>query len=367
MIFNISSGGLAYISVTAPAGSSISASCNGMTVTGTGTCTLEVPMVGTWHISCIFDNTEKTADVVVESYGETYTASFDYAAKIVVTTFPLASVTATKTGQTSLTGTADANGACELSVPEGGLGEWSVTADNGSVTETQPVNVAAYDVSYPVTLLALVPDFTVTIGNDTYRYTGAAISNTNLTVTPVGITGWKFWMKTSGSIKFDRLPTGVDICVVGKGTSGGYYHYANKTDYGGGGGTGGMVSNKYAQAFVIGQTYNIKVDSTGTSIGDVASVGVGGGASGGGGAQMYWTWSPPGSGAAGKKAFDNNDFDGIEYGHGGEGGDVNAGSGSRGSTTGVYANPGAGGAGAGQSQTTPTDGRIGILIMRSAA
>lgn len=367
MIFNISSGGLAYISVTAPAGASISASCNGVTVTGTGTCTLEVPVIGTWAVSCTLDGDTKTQDVNVTAFGQTYSVSFSYSASIVVTTFPLSSVTATKTGQTSLTGTADSNGNCTLTVPAGGLGQWSVTANNGSVSESGNVDVAAYDNSYPISLLTLVPDFTVTINGNTYRYKGAAINNTNLTVTPVGLTGWKLWARTSGSIRFDRLPTAVDICVVGKGTGGGRYWYGDATDHGGSGGTGGEISNKYSQRLTVGQTYNFTVGANGTSIGNIASAGIGGGASGGSGGEFYWTWSQPGHGAAGKYAFNDRSFDGVEYGHGGDGGDVNAGDGSRGSTTGVYANPGAGGAGGGQSNNNPTGGNIGILIMRSAA
>ena len=370
MIFNLSQGGVAYLSVTAPSGAAITASCLGLDVTGTGTCTLEVPIIGTWHIVCVFDNTEKTADVSVEAYGETYTAAFDYSAKITVTTFPGADVTATKTGMTALTGTAGSDGICVLTVPEGGLGEWSVESDNGTVTETGTVNVAAYDADYPISLLALVPDITVVIGDDTYNYKGVEITNTNLTISPVGLTGWKLWMKASGTVTFNVLPSNVDVCAVGKGTPGGSYRYeqSDHSDRCGGGGTGGMIVNQSNQTLTVGQTYAVTIDGNGTSFGDIASAGFGGGSSGGGGGFYSPTagYSFPGSGRDGKYAFEDSSFDGVEYGHGGEGGFVNYHGGGHGSTTGVYANPGAGGAGGGQSQG-PTSGKNGIFIMRSAA
>lgn len=372
MIFNLSQGGVSALSVTAPSGTAITATCQGLTVTGTGTCDLELPIIGTWSISAVLDGTERTGSVNVTAYGEEYEVSFSYSATIVVTTFPLSTVTATKTGQEDLTGTADSSGSCTLTVPAGGLGYWDVTANNGSVSETKyDLNVAAYDNSYPVSLLTLVPDFTVVISGNTYRYKGAAISDSNLTVTPVGLTGWKLWMRTSGVIRFDRLPTAVDYCLVGKGATGSYYHYDTvlSTDYGGDGGRGGAVTSAWWNKPTIGQTYDIVVDSTGTAISGIASVGVGGGAAGGGGGEMYVSYSGPGSGGAGQYAFNSAAFDGVEYGHGGYGGDVNgsgAGTGARGRTDSVWGNPGAGGAGGGQSDNRPTGGNIGILLMRSA-
>ena len=372
MIFNLSQGGVSVLSVTAPSGAAITATCQGLTVTGTGTCDLELPIIGTWSISAVLDGTERTGSVNVTAYGETYTVSFSYSATIVVTTFPFSTVTATKTGQEDLTGTADSSGSCTLTVPAGGLGSWSVTANNGSVSETKSVNVAVYDNSYSVSLLTLIPDITIVISGNTYRYKGAAISNSNLTVTPVGLTGWKLWMRTSGSIRFDRRPTAVDLCVVGKGSSGTYYHYDDvfSTDYGGDGGDGGSVVNKYNQALAVGTTYTVTINASGTSIGSIASAGVGGGASGGSGGEMYTSYASPGSGKAGKYAFDSAAFDGVEYAHGGYGGDVNGGgqgTGARGRTDSVWGNPGAGGAGGGQANNHPTAGNNGIFLMRNAA
>ena len=207
----------------------------------------------------------------------------------------------------------------------------------------------------------------IVVGSTTYSYQGAAVDNSDVKVSPVGITGWKLWMKNSGTITFNRLPTNVDICAVGKGTGGGYYRYVNKEDLGCGGGTGGKIENVTGVSLTTGTAYSVTVSSSGTSFGSIISVGQGGGAVGGNGASMYWSYSGPGGGNSGKYAFDDQNFDGVEYGHGGAGGDVNAGSGARGSTTGVYANPGAGGAGGGQSNNNPTGGNVGILIMRNAS
>ena len=68
MIFNLSQGGLAYISVTAPSGAAITAECLGLTVTGTGTCTLEAPIIGTWLVTSVLDGLTKTANVNVDQY-----------------------------------------------------------------------------------------------------------------------------------------------------------------------------------------------------------------------------------------------------------------------------------------------------------
>ena len=76
MIFNIALGGVAYISVTAPSGASISATCSGVTMTGPGSCTLEVPVIGTWSVTCTYSGVSRTNSISVSSYGTTYNAFF---------------------------------------------------------------------------------------------------------------------------------------------------------------------------------------------------------------------------------------------------------------------------------------------------
>ena len=369
MIFNLSQGGLAYISVTAPSGASITAECLGLTVTGTGTCTLEAPVIGTWTVTSVLDNTPLVNTVDVESYGETYTTSFSYTATITVTTHPSSSVTAAKTGQTSLSGTADENGECILTVPAGGLGEWSVTATNSSsVSESATVNVLAYGGNYPISLLSLVPVITVVIGDDTYTYNGVEINETGVKISPVGTTGWKMWMKATGTITFNSLNTNVDVCVVGKGAKGGNCNFDGAKVYCGSGGSGGMVKNSFGQTLSVGQQYSASIGD-GTDFAGILSAGVGGGASGGGGGSTTPEGGPraAGSGREGSYAFGDSTFDGIKYGHGGGGGIIayyGGGTGSRDS------NPGAGGGGGGQvgqGSSSPSDGRVGIVLMRNAS
>lgn len=371
MIFNFSSGGMAYINVTAPSGATITATCQGLVLTGSGTCVIEVPMIGLWHLVCSFSGSaDKSADIDVQSYGVTYPVTFSYSSTITVTTLANAAVTATK-GQETMTGTADSNGICVLTVLVGGLGNWGITARLNNVTDNGNVYVTSYGNDFPITI-TLCPDITVTAGGNTYRYTGSAISDANLTITPVNGTGWKLWMRTSGTICFNKILTAVDYCVVGKGATGGFYHYDTvlSTDYGGDGGAGGAVVSARWSNLVTGHTYSITVNANGTSIGGVQSVGVGGGAAGGCGGEMYVSYSGPGSGRSGQYAFGSTSFDNVEYGHGGYGGDVNgggAGTGARGRTDSVWGNPGAGGAGGGQSNNRPTGGNNGIVLMRSAA
>ena len=384
MIFNLSQGGVAYISVTSPSGAAITATCQGLTVTGSGTCALEAPVIGTWVVTCIFNGAQKVQNVEVTSFGETYTAAFDYNATIGVTTHPGASVVATKSGQTSLSGTASEGGVCILTVPAGGLGTWNVTATNtSSVSDSADVDVAAYDTRYTVSLLPLVPIISVTIGDNTYNYNGAEIDETGIKISPIGITGWKFWMTTSGSVTFSYLPTNIDTCIIGKGGNGGG-SWGSNGYYGGGGGGGGGAVNRYTLSLNAGighpVTTAVTIDCTGSYFGTLASAGNGqngggpsGGNSGGGSADGntgQWVNDhsyPPSSGGsssavAGVYAYGESDFDGVRYANGGGGGAHSGGGGGS-----YYTTPGSGGAGGGNPYSGGrTLGITGILIMRNA-
>ena len=289
-----------------------------------------------------------------------------------------ATVTATKSGMSDLSGTANANGAYTFTIPTGGHGTWAVTANNGSVSESSNVNVAYYGSSYAVSLLAYVPTISITANGTTYTYKGAEVSlDGYFKVSPVSTTGWKMWIYANVNVSFGRLPTKVDLCAVGKGTAGGSYYYSSPNDYAGAGGTGGTITNSLAQTLSTGVSYSAVVGSGSTSFGSIVSASAGGGATGGGGAvtvdtgwssatHNQYSYSSYGYGASGQYAFGDSTFDGTEYGHGGCGGDTNYGTGARGSTTGVYANCGAGGAGGGQSNNSPTSGNAGILLLRSS-
>ena len=382
MIFNLSSGGVSYISVTAPSGAQITAECLGLTVTGTGTCTLEAPIIGTWNITCVFDNTTKTGTVEVTSFGETYPIEFSYAATITVTTHPSASVTATKSGQTSLTGTAGSDGKCVLTVPNGGLGTWAVTSNNGSVNESGNVDVLAYDTDYPIGLLVSVPIINVTIGDNTYTYKGAELSKTGIKISPVGLTGWKFWMTSSGTVKFVYLPSAVDICIIGKGGGGGAGWGGNGYYGGGGGGGGGAVNELLKKSLEQGVAYEVTIGSSGSTFSNIASAGNGesggspsagrSGGNSGDGSTGQWvndhSWPSPtsgggGDGGTGVYAFGDSSFDGVRYAYGGGGGPHSTASGgTRHNTAGS-----GGGGGGGTSNVGRTDGLTGILMMRNAA
>jgi len=281
MIFNLSQGGVAYLSVTAPSGASITASCQGLELTGTGTCTIEAPIIGTWHIVCVYDDLEKTSDVEIISFGESYTVTFTYTAIIVVTTSPSASVTAAKTGQTSLTGTADANGICNLTVPAGGLGEWSVESSLDGYSSSRTVDVSSYDNSFPVTIILSRPDFTFTVGSTTYTFTDSTettSTNDYYYYRDANGSNWEFYAKKNGTLNFTSQ-TAVDLFLLGKGNSGGngyynvssqwstaegrYLYWCSKVD----GGTGGAGGTRKKHSLV-----NLE-GSVPVSIGTITSIG----------------------------------------------------------------------------------------------
>lgn len=221
----------------------------------------------------------------------------------------------------------------------------------------------------------------ITADGTTYRYNGTEISNAYFKISPDGTTGWKLWIYSSVSIKFNYR-VNVDICAVGKGGSGAgaggsfeYGYYA-----GGGGGAGGMVTSLNT-AVAIGTAYAVEITDSSTSIADLGisasrgghasgrsggSSGGGGTGSGGGGRYINdhtypATNIPPSDGDAGKYAFNDSTFDGVRYGHGGCGGDRTPE--SRGY---VHPERGSGGAG-GCSGVGPTGGIDGIVCMRNAA
>ena len=379
MIFNLSQGGESTISVTAPSGANISATCSGETVSGTGTCSLKVHVIGRWQVVCTLNNQSKTEYVEITSFGQTKSVSFSYSSTITVTTHAGATVTAVKSGVTRY-GTEISSGKFVITIPAGDLGTWRVTANNGQVSDYREQNVSQYDRDYPLSILTEVPDIEVVINGVTTRYKGAAQSNSNIVISPVGLGGWKFWMYASGTVKFNRLPSNVDICIIGKGGNGGSRFSNQGGAYGGGGGAGGAAVNRYTKSLSVGTVYNVTIDSSGSYFGNVASAGNGmnggspsGGASGGNsgsGDDGEWvndhSWPYPtsgggGDGGNGVYAFDNSaSFDGVLYAYGGGGGHHSGGSGITHNTR------GSGGGGAGGSYGSAGTGLTGALIMRNA-
>ena len=241
MIFNISQGGVSTLSVTAPTGASISASCQGLTVTGTGTCTLELPIIGTWTITCVYDGVTKSTTKEVTTYGATYSVTFTYTATLSVTTFPGATVAISKTGHSdSKTAT---GGTATFTIPAGQLGTYSITSTYSSWSGSSSANVSAYDGSYSATINLSVCSFTFTVGGTTYTFTkdSSTGSNGDYYFYKSGA-NWEFYMKNSGTLNF-TANTVIDLFMCGGGNPGVNPNGINNGASGGNGGARKTVSN----------------------------------------------------------------------------------------------------------------------------
>ena len=242
MIFNLSQGGVSTLAVTAPTGASITASCQGYDVTGTGTCTLELPIIGTWTVTCVYDGVTKSTTQEVTSYGASYSATFTYTATLTVTTFPGATVGITNT-TTSYTDSKEATGGtATFTIPAGQLGTYSITSTYSSWSGSATANVSEYDASYSATVDLSVCDFTFTVGGVTYTFTKDSTtgSNGDYYFYKSGA-NWEFYMKNSGTLSFTAA-TVIDLFLLGGGNNG-----VNATGYntcpGGDGGKRRTVSN----------------------------------------------------------------------------------------------------------------------------
>lgn len=388
MIFNITSGGVAYISVSAPSGATITATKDGMSFSRQNTGNITVPSLGTWNVVCVYSGvTSQTKTATVSTFGSTSsTVSFDndFTSTISVSTHPSATVSASNltTGGTLPSVTANSSGNATLTVPAGQLGTWRITANNGATSAYVDKAVNSYGITENVSILRNIPIISVTSGSDTWTYKGATVDNTVVKITPNG-TGWKAWIRASCSVTFTYIPTNVSFWGIGKGGngSGAFYDTDSASAYGGGsGGGGGQVNTVYNVTVSVNSGYTVTIGST-TSFGGVMSCNAGGnggrasgGSSGGGsgnGSPGQWvndhSWPPSsgggGNGGAGVNAFGDANFDGVEYGHGGGGGAHSS------STPGYHSTtPGSGGGGAGHSGNYGrTDGNIGIICMKNAS
>lgn len=392
MIFNITSGGVAYISVSAPSGATITATKDGMSFSRQNTGNITVPSLGTWNVVCVYSGvTSQTKTATVSTFGSTSsTVSFDndFTSTISVSTHPSASVWAVKGSTTLPTVTADASGNATLTVPAGGLGTWRVYANNGATQSYVDKAVDSYGITVNVSILRNIPIISVTSGSDTWTYKGATVDNTVVKITPNG-TGWKAWIRASCSVTFTYIPTYVSFWAIGKGGNGAIAFSQQGGAYGGGGGGGGGQVVTQNNRYVSG-SYAVTVNSSGSSFGSIISAGNGenggdgtnlsdhnqsaGGRSGGGsgnGSTGQWVndHSSPassgggGSGGNGVYAFGDSAFDGVVYGHGGGGGEHSS------TTPGYHSTTaGSGGGGAGHTGSSGrTNGNIGIICMKNAS
>lgn len=310
MIFNITSGGVAYISVSAPSGATVTASKDGMTFSqSSGVIT--VTSLGTWTVTCAYNITYKTHTVSVASFGSTQSVSFmdDYTSTIHVTTFPGASVVATQTGHSNLTGTANSSGVCDLTVPYDGLGDWIVTASFSSWSNSGMASFNSYGVTVNLVLDLSVPSFTyVTSGQAAYTFNqnSSTGSNSDYYFYKSG-SNWEFYAKKSGTLTVNNK-TVVDLFLLGGGNAGGHGGCSISRLWDGSrwvywcsgvsGGTAGYGGTRKKHANVTLQgSYTVSIGSA-TSIGSYAS-----NASG---------YSQSGDGANGGYCFDDANATGID-------------------------------------------------------
>lgn len=300
MIFNITSGGVAYISVSAPSGATVTASKDGMTFSqSSGVIT--VTSLGTWTVTCAYNITYKTHTVSVASFGSTQSVSFmdDYTSTIHVTTFPGASVVATQTGHSNLTGTANSSGVCDLTVPYDGLGDWIVTASFSSWSNSGMASFNSYGVTVNSVLDLSVPSFTyVTSGQAAYTFNqnSSTGSNSDYYFYKSGA-NWEFYAKTSGTLKFTGN-TLIDLFLCGGGNAANNPSGINNLCYGGNGGARKTVRNITASSgnvsiIVGGQGSHSTFGSYSSSGGSVSA----------GGGQNNWTFY---AGSNGGYCFDDS-------------------------------------------------------------
>ena len=144
MIFNAPVGGSAYIAVSAPSSSIITATYGSLVVnaTGTGPYIIEVPVTGMWEVTCIWDGYTKTQTISVTSFGSTYSITFTYSSTISINCPSDASIIASMSGYSNVTRT----GPGSITVPK--KGTWSIQCTWDGTTYTNSVNIETYEQTY---------------------------------------------------------------------------------------------------------------------------------------------------------------------------------------------------------------------------
>lgn len=262
-------------------------------------------------------------------------------------------------------------------------GVWEITAEKGSLTATETVDVQEDKIVTIV--LNTIPEFTYknsSGGNAKYKIYNA--NGVNITSNPETQGDWKIEFLESGNLTFNRLngaADGIDVFCVGGGGSGGsgnYYQGDTVEEWnfvGAGGGGGGGYTNTKLGLTVDTEAYNITVGgASGKSIfgnnilvanggnggtsGSAWGCGSGGsgGSGGGGGAAAVDTPAGgtnggngksnnggSGGGGQGRPTKEFGESTGKEYSKGGNGG----GYGRNGAPRTATANTGNGGGGGG--------------------
>lgn len=135
------------LSVTAPAGSSITVTDGTTTLTGTGgTVTFSLPNYGTWNITATLSGQSASGSVSVDAVKQ-YSVSLSYFSATINVTFPSGSTCTCKNGSTTLTATGT-----PYAFPVPNAGTWEVKSTNGSETATQNVSISTSGQTVNVTL-----------------------------------------------------------------------------------------------------------------------------------------------------------------------------------------------------------------------
>lgn len=133
----------ATLTVSAKAGTVVTASCNGTTysgtVAGTGKATITIKKAGTYTVTGVYSGVaSNSASVSVTTNGGSYTASLSFITLTV--TVDTGSTITVKNGSTTLTDTS--TGSNTFYLPN--TGTWEVTASLNGQTATGSVNATAY-------------------------------------------------------------------------------------------------------------------------------------------------------------------------------------------------------------------------------
>lgn len=139
------------IVVTAPAGSTVTATDGETSLVGTevsGKWTFQIPSYGVWNITATLNGQTATTSVSVTEVKQ-YTVTLTYFAATIAVTYPSGSTCTCSNGTTTLTAP-NTTGSYTFTVPSAGT--WTVKSTNGTDTAQQAVSITTSGQSASVTL-----------------------------------------------------------------------------------------------------------------------------------------------------------------------------------------------------------------------
>lgn len=251
MIINLTFGGESTITVNGPAGSSISASGGGESIStsipsGSTSVSFNVHTIASWSVSCTYQSREISKTVSITSFGASESVSFSYAT-LTVNTYPASTVTISKTGSSSQSKTATGGSAVFYLTEEefDPSTPWTASCSytSGSTWSNIGTKIVSAATSYSLTVSMPVPSFTFSWsgGSKTVTPSTATSGNEDQYYYYRNGANWEFYMKVSGTLSFTAA-TGLDLFLCGGGNNG-----VNANGYntcpGGDGGKRRTVSN----------------------------------------------------------------------------------------------------------------------------